>query len=63
MSELKPCPFCGGEAELKGFTRLWVQCTQCSVQTQLYVFMDAAEEAWNHRVGDDQTDRMVDDGK
>ena len=63
MAELKPCPFCGEKAELLGFTRLWVQCTQCAAQTRLYVYMDAAEEAWNRRVGDDLMERMQDDGK
>lgn len=63
MSELKPCPFCGGKAKLLGFTRFWVQCEPCGAQTPLYVFEDAAEEAWNRRVGDDLMERMVDDGK
>ena len=63
MAELKSCPFCGGKAELLGLTRLWVRCTQCSAETNWYVFMDEAEEAWNRRVGDDLMERRVDDGK
>lgn len=63
MYRLRKCPFCGGKAKLRGFTRYWVQCTKCEVQTQLYVCMDDAEEAWNRRVGDDQMERMVDDGQ
>lgn len=42
MSEqLKPCPFCGGEAKTYmkhkriGLT-LWVQCTKCNAETVGY---------------------------
>lgn len=39
MDELKPCPFCGGEALLRvqevnyGICGAWVQCTNCEAQT------------------------------
>lgn len=43
MSELKPCPFCGGEAKFliklhseRGITRGWefgIYCTKCDVTT------------------------------
>ena len=55
MDELKPCPFCGGKAEVD---RTWwweeweyyVYCSQCHVKTAKYHF-DAEEaiEAWNMR--------------
>ena len=61
--KLRECPFCGGEAELNGITKIWVRCTQCSVETPFYDFMDEAEDAWNRRVGDDLMERMEDDGK
>ena len=66
--ELKPCPFCGGEAELIGGTENWtptyddpdsggdpvaVVCNNCSCG--LYgTFWDYgdAEKAWNNRVPD-----------
>lgn len=44
---LKPCPFCGGEAEIKRGTACsghgdygpekWVQCTECGARTQKYL--------------------------
>lgn len=39
--ELKPCPFCGGEAIIKaanksyGFT-IWCQCSKCNARTEGY---------------------------
>ena len=39
MSELKPCPFCGGEADYRTENfggRIWVQCTVCGVSTSRY---------------------------
>ena len=37
--ELKPCPFCGGKAEIKEdsdtcFFRAWCECVKCHIQTQ-----------------------------
>ena len=56
MSELKPCPFCGGEAymETHRFNNLpdtfSVRCKHCKVQT--YSFYNTEQEAlnaWNRR--------------
>lgn len=38
-TELKPCPFCGGEAEIKEdsdtyFFRAWCECKKCHIQTR-----------------------------
>ena len=51
---LKPCPFCGGTAELKklGFEKSpygWVECMECKVETPFLKF-EAAVRAWNQRV-------------
>ena len=48
--ELKPCPFCGGEAELMGVTIFWVQCRSCHVETLAVDHEEAAVKAWNRRV-------------
>ena len=61
--ELKPCPFCGGEATLWGFTEddgnkcFKVFCgngLSCHVQvsTNNFYTMKGAIEAWNRRVGE-----------
>lgn len=63
MAELKPCPFCGGEAEiheerLEGYTIFFVSCenNKCSVIVETmhragYTKAQAIEE-WNRRAGD-----------
>ena len=65
MIKLKPCPFCGGEAEIirdKTFsaetgealtTLMWfVWCTECSALVSGTTEDDAISE-WNRRVNDD----------
>ena len=54
MSELKPCPFCGGEAEL-WHNKTWdyvVRCTNkgCAARTRQYhENSNGAVDAWNTR--------------
>lgn len=57
MTVLKPCPFCGGEAELKIhlFHKLpssyGVVCRPCGCETwQFFQTEEEAVEAWNRRV-------------
>lgn len=50
--ELKPCPFCGGEAELVELgIKVWSpRCTQCECKlNQVYRSKQKAVEAWNIR--------------
>lgn len=63
MSELKPCPFCGGEAEREtfkhayGHTMYYVQCSnkKCAVSpiTSAYKAKGADIRAWNRRTNND----------
>lgn len=48
MPELKPCPFCGGEAEL-GSPIYYVECTSCMGGVPSYDSMEEAISAWNRR--------------
>lgn len=64
--ELKPCPFCGGEAEIVGHYikgvpnnyQYFVRCKRCKARPTLYGFnfkkKEKAIEAWNRRVDDDE---------
>lgn len=51
-TDLKPCPFCGGEAHLLNWTdQAYVWC-ECGVKTEVYLHsgcVDKAIEAWNRR--------------
>lgn len=54
--ELKPCPFCGGEAELletkdfKGQTfSACIMCRECECITCHFASKSTAIEAWNRR--------------
>lgn len=52
MKELKPCPFCGGEAKLtKGITYLdnYVTCCECFSRTKTYNTKESAIKSWNKR--------------
>lgn len=58
--KLKPCPFCGGEGELKtsGFNNCYslVECKQCEAESRAfrisneYCSDEKAAEAWNRRI-------------
>jgi len=57
MSELKPCPFCGGEAETArittgGIDEITIGCANCRVTCYSQESVEAeAIEAWNKRAG------------
>ena len=51
--ELKPCPFCGGKAELiyiEHYRECFVKCLKCKVeQGHVYSSKKTAVTAWNRR--------------
>ena len=54
---LKPCPFCGGEAEVKegwayGYHESRIRCKKCAISTQPVPFHSkgTATRVWNRRV-------------
>ena len=59
MTELKPCPFCGGEAlarpNLPTYgcdVMYYAGCKKCKVRTPLRWAMEDAIEDWNRRAED-----------
>lgn len=53
MEKLKPCPFCGGEAELyeNYYHGCNIYCLECGVEFECDS-KEEAIEAWNRRVSD-----------
>lgn len=55
MTELKPCPFCGGKAyvqeHLSGLYRS-VICKVCCAATRMFQKEKEAIEAWNRRASE-----------
>lgn len=55
-TDLKPCPFCGGEAHLydDGIDYVWIECYPCGAQThrifrRLPNAQEVVVEKWNMR--------------
>ena len=46
--ELKPCPFCGGEAEIFESAICQIRCSNCNARS-CWNTKDKAIEAWNRR--------------
>ena len=64
MSELKPCPFCGGKAELSRFQEAecyWVSCnTQgCEIEIACHPCSASAKKTWNTRAPDPRVEKMT----
>lgn len=55
MEELKPCPFCGGEAKFtEPYKNIYVvSCPNCGVGSAIFSNPGEAIEAWNRRYSDE----------
>ncbi len=55
LNELKPCPFCGSEAELyEDYTGFWVvQCKKCGMGTLCRKQQRSVIKEWNRRIEHD----------
>lgn len=64
--ELKPCPFCGGEAMLfDAVGEMWACCKTCLASSRMHSDPIKAAAAWNARaaVTDEQFSLAVHDGE
>ena len=55
MDELKPCPFCGGQAGIMRYHHIkaaFCFCTVCKVGMPNMLTREEAIEAWNRRAED-----------
>jgi uncharacterized Zn finger protein len=54
MSELKPCPFCGGEAEIQqmgtGRRSMIYSCTECGCELETGETFISDDCNWNTRI-------------
>ena len=51
---LKKCPFCGGEACMRGARYMWIKCLYCGAETMGSDDEKEAIDAWNRRAGEDE---------
>lgn len=49
--ELRRCPFCGGEAEVRELEQVYyAKCTECNIRTTFDFDMEVPKAKWNARV-------------
>lgn len=64
MTDLLPCPFCGGRASLEScLGEHWVECTRCIVGTRLDSNPENPVREWNRRTKAEPVDVPGCDGE
>lgn len=65
--ELKPCPFCRGEAKIKRVTGSinyrYVKCSSCGARTKEWFGVDVAVKTWNTRVYPKEVQEAIEKNK
>lgn len=65
--ELKPCPFCRGEAKIKRVTGSinyrYVKCSSCGARTKDWFGVDVAVKTWNTRVYPEEVQKTIERDK
>ena len=61
---LKPCPFCRGEAAIRDCNGLYIECRNCHVRTPPFMLkhQNQAIEVWNNRTSPWHTGTPTEDG-
>lgn len=59
MTDLKPCPFCGGPARHRSDVGCYISCSACHVDGPTVPTPDDAADAWNRRAPDPRRRRLV----
>ena len=64
MTELKPCPFCGG-TDVEKIDEIRIGCNECHIVVKLWSFWDGrprdVEDIWNKRATVSEMETISDD--